>query len=199
MHYARAPELKRVLGYFINTLVNLLFWQHESCYDNFLKHKSWWKITCCYYTCHMSTITRSFRSRISYYLDLCTSLEPDYQTEAVMALAQILKPCYLFSILLYSHYRLNHLLTKEADWQLRRDFRQDFWEGFVGGDNYPKSTIDIYAVIFLLMFPSVYSSINPLINSGRGSSSVCRLSRLIVITISKHREPLSSYIYFSTL
>ena len=58
----------------------------------------------------------------------------------------------------------------------------------MAGDDYPKSTIDIYAVIFLLMFPSVYSSINSLINSGRGSSSVCRLSRLIVITISKHRR-----------
>lgn len=46
------------------------------------------------------------------------------------------------------------------------------------------------------MFPCVYGSINSLVNSGRGSSSVCRFSRLIVITVTKHRRTtLFQYIF----
>ena len=40
----KGTRIKKGAKYFINTLVNILFWQHESCYDNFLKDKSW-KIT----------------------------------------------------------------------------------------------------------------------------------------------------------
>ena len=41
----KGTRIKNGDKYFINTLVNILFWQHESCYDNFLKDKSWQKIT----------------------------------------------------------------------------------------------------------------------------------------------------------
>ena len=46
----KGTRIKKGAKYFINTLVNLLFWQRESCYDNFLKHKSWRKITFAFIT-----------------------------------------------------------------------------------------------------------------------------------------------------